>query len=90
MGKRRCKDCERKKAEEEAARQMDSWMCFFDDDVWCPHSEVPKHLRVRSVCQNCRHFADFEAEMDAEDEAVMDEIDDMWRNPEKYGYGSVH
>jgi hypothetical protein len=87
MVRKRCKDCRRKKAEEQAARLMDSWMCFFYDDVWCPHSKVPKSLRVGSVCQNCKHFADFKAEMDAEEEAVMDEIEEIHRNPAKYGYG---
>jgi hypothetical protein len=89
MGKRLCKDCERKKAEEEASRLMDSWMCFFYDDVWCSHSKIPKSLRVGSVCQSCKYFVDFMAEMDAEDEVLMDEIDDIRRNPEKYGYGGV-
>jgi len=85
MGKKHCKDCRRKKAEKEAERLMDSWMCFFYNDVWCPHSEVPKHLRVGSVCQRCEHFADFEAEMEREET----EIEDILRNPEKYGYRGV-
>jgi len=50
MGKKLCKDCSRKKAEEQASRLMDSWMCFFYNDVWCPHSKIPKSLRVGSVC----------------------------------------
>ena len=89
MGKKRCRDCEREKAEKQAARQMDRWLCIFDEDVWCSHSKVPKSLRFASVCQSCKHFADFEAKMDEEDEREMDEIDDILRNPEKHGYGDV-
>jgi hypothetical protein len=68
---------------------MDSWLCFFDENIWCSHSKISKSLRVGSVCQSCKHFAEFVAEMDEEDGRVMDEIDDILRNPEKYGYGGV-
>lgn len=83
MGKKLCKDCSRKKAEEQASRLMDSWMCFFYNDVWCPHSKIPKSLRVGSVCQTCEHFALFNAEMEKEDEKFFD----MVENPKKYGFG---
>lgn len=86
MGKKRCKDCRRKNAEREAARLMDSWLCYFDEDVWCPHSKIPKKFRLNSVCFRCKHMADFEARMEAEESAVLDEIEDIRRNPEKYGY----
>jgi protein gp37 len=36
---------------------------------------------------SCEYKANFEAGMDVEDEAVMDKIDDIRRNPAKYGYG---
>jgi hypothetical protein len=89
MRKQRCRNCKREKAEKQSARQMDSWLCIFDENVWCPHSKVAKSLRFGSVCQRCKHFADFEVKMIEEDERVMNEIDDILRNPEKYGYGGV-
>jgi hypothetical protein len=85
MGKKRCGDCERWTAEKEAERLMDSWMCFFFNDVWCPHSKVPKSLRVGSVCQACEHFARFNAEMEKDEE----KFNDMVENPAKYGWGGA-
>lgn len=83
---KRCKKCERERAERQAERLMESLLCIFSDEVWCKFDKVPKPLRVSSVCNGCVHYANFMAGMDAEDEALMDEIDDIRLNPEKYGY----
>jgi len=64
--------------------------CMHVDGVICPYPEVAKSRRFSSACVSCKHFKLFIKLMDIEDEIVMDEIDDMHRNPEKYGYGSVH
>ena len=86
MGKKRCRKCEHEKAERDAARLMDSWLCVFDEDVWCPHSDIPKKFRLNSVCFRCEHMTDFVADMEAEESAVLDDIEDIRRNPRKYGY----
>jgi hypothetical protein len=80
---RRCSDCERKRVDEQIAKLSDSWMCFFFEDVWCPHSKIPKDARVRSVCQGCSHFAEFERLMEQEEAEEADLVE----NPEKYGFG---
>ena len=86
MGKKRCKDCEREKLRRAEERQMKLWLCFFYEDVFCPYSEGPLEKRPSSVCLDCDHYARFQREMAEEDKQVMDEIDDIRRNPEKYGY----
>ena len=86
VGKKRCSDCKRKELELAEKRVMDSWLCeFSDDEVWCPHSEIPQGKRRRSVCPNCEHFRKAMREMEEEDEEVMDAIDEIQRNPEEYG-----
>ena len=37
-------------------------------------------------CYKCREYERFMREMEEEDERVMQEIDDIYKNPEKYGY----
>lgn len=64
--------------------------CMHVDGVICPYPEVAKSNRMNFMCESCKHFKLFIKLMDIEDERVMDEIDDIRRNPEKYGYGSVH
>jgi len=86
LRKRICDDCKRKKIELAEKRLMESWLCFFDENVFCPFSKVPKDRRVASVCHSCKHYARFMREMEEEDDRVMDEIDGIRRNPEKYGY----
>jgi hypothetical protein len=87
MGKKRCRDCTRKELELAERRLVESWLCLFFDDVFCPFSKVAKDKRLSSVCLDCEHYARSMLEMAEEDERVMDEIDEMRKNPEKYGYG---
>jgi hypothetical protein len=37
-------------------------------------------------CLRCPHYKRFEREMDEEDARESAEIEDIWKNPEKYGY----
>jgi hypothetical protein len=60
--------------------------CMHVDGVVCPYSEIAKSRRFSSVCISCKHFKLFIKMMDIEDEAIMDEIDDIRANPEKHGY----
>jgi hypothetical protein len=86
MRKKHSKACERRKSELAEKRLMESLLCLFSDDVFCPSSKVPRWERISSVCSSCEHFGRLMRMMDEEDEKVMDEIDDIRRNPEKYGY----
>lgn len=80
MGKKRlCKVHQREKLEEAERKLMDSWLCFFYDDVFCPYSKIPKEKRIGSVCLRCEHYARWEREMEEEDERVMNEIDEIRR-----------
>jgi hypothetical protein len=80
--KHRCKDCQRKHLLEVQKRNVDGWQCTFDDsgDVWCPHSDVPKAFRLHRFCLDCDKYKSFMADAEAEDEALMDEIDDFRLN----------
>ena len=85
MGKRRCEDCRRKESELAEKRLVESWLCIFSDEMFCPFSKIAKDKRLSSVCLNCEHYARSMLEMSEEDEKVMDEIDAIQRNPEEYG-----
>ena len=86
MGKRRCEDCRRRESELAEKRLVESWLCMFSDDVFCPFSKVTKDKRLSSVCLDCEHYARFMLDEAAEDERIMDEIDEIQKNPEEYGY----
>jgi hypothetical protein len=58
---------------------VESWLCLFFDDVFCPYPKVSRENRAGSVCLGCQHYANFEREMDEEDERIMDEIDEIRR-----------
>lgn len=80
MGKKKlCKAHEHEKLENAERALMDSWLCLFYDDVFCPYSKVRRENRVGSVCLGCEHYERFQREMDEEDERVMDEIDEIRR-----------
>jgi hypothetical protein len=80
MGKRKlCKAHERERLELAERKLMDSWLCLFFDDVFCPHSKIPRLSREGSVCLSCEHYERFEREMEEEDERIMDEIDEIRR-----------
>jgi len=87
MKKHHCSGCERERLVDIQRKNVESWLCMFNDDVFCEHDKVPKSMRMNSFCVGCMHYANFMAGMDAEDEAEMDLIDDIRRNPAKYGYG---
>lgn len=80
MGRKRlCKLHERKRAEKAERKLMESWLCVFSDDVFCPYSKVSQDNRVGSVCLSCKYYEKFEREMDEEDTRIMAEIDEILR-----------
>ncbi len=86
MGKRRCEDCRRRESELAERRLVESWLCIFSDYEFCPFSKVAKDKRLSSVCLDCGHYARFMLEEAKADERIMDEIDEIQKNPEEYGY----
>jgi hypothetical protein len=52
--------------------------CAFLPDVLCSYRKDEK-FDVMDRCSTCRHYGRFMREMDAEDERVMDEIDEIRR-----------
>ena len=80
MGKKRlCEAHQREKVERAERELMDSWLCLFNSEVFCPHSKIPKQDRAGGVCEGCQYYVEWEREMDEEDERVMDEIDEIQR-----------
>lgn len=69
LGDRNCSEAER--------RLVESWLCFFDDSVFCPFPKIPKSKRVGSVCLGCSHYARFQGQMDEEDERFWAEVDEI-------------
>ena len=59
--------------------------CLFSSHVSCSFRKSEK-FGIMSRCLRCRHYKNFLREMDEEDERETAEIEDIWRNPEKYGY----
>jgi len=59
--------------------------CLFSSHVPCSFRKSEK-FGIMSRCLRCRHHTNFLREMDEEDERETAEIEDIRRNPEKYGY----
>ncbi len=59
--------------------------CLFSSHVPCSFRKSEK-FGIMSRCLRCRHHTNFMREMDEEDARETAEIEDIWRNPEKYGY----
>jgi hypothetical protein len=57
--------------------------CVFFENVLCSFVRSAK-LGVMVRCYECPQYRRFEAEMDAEDERMMDEIDDIREHPERH------
>jgi len=57
--------------------------CIFLNDILCSFRKTEK-FAIMDRCLRCRYYREFLLEMQAEDEAVMDEIDRM-REFELYG-----
>jgi hypothetical protein len=88
MGKKRCKACRRRAAEAAEKRNVASWECEFSDDgLWCTRSEIPLDVRRHSVCPSCERCLEAMRKEEEEDARFMAEMEDILRNPEKYGYG---
>jgi hypothetical protein len=84
MGKKKlCKFHKRRKAEETECRLMDSWLCWFYEDVFCPFSKIPKEKRLGSVCVNCEYQLRSDREMaeeeEEEDESMAELIEEIER-----------
>ena len=84
MGKKRlCKIHEREKLELAERALMDSWLCWFYEDVFCPFSKIPKEKRLGGACVNCEHQLESEREMaeeeEEEDKSMMDLIKEIER-----------
>lgn len=52
-------------------RMVESWVCVFDDDVFCPSSKVAKDERVASVCLDCNHSTRFAVDDDVRSGEVV-------------------
>jgi len=57
--------------------------CVFSDAVLCSYRK-DVGFRIMGRCFKCPEWKRFEAEMDAEDERMMDEIDDIYEHPERH------
>ena len=86
MGKRHCENCRRRESELAEQRLMESWLCIFSVDAFCPFSKVAKEKRLGSVCLDCKNYRKAMQEMEEEDEEVMAAIDEARRNLEEQGY----
>jgi hypothetical protein len=68
---------------------MDSWLCEYYDDVFCPHSEVPKEKRIDSVCLSCNYFEEFQREMEEEEIADAEFVEAVWKDPDACVRGEI-
>jgi len=59
--------------------------CVFSSRVSCSFRKSEK-FGIMNRCLRCPNYRKFVREMDEEDERETAEIEDIWRNPEKYGY----
>jgi hypothetical protein len=84
-----CKVCDRKRLEERERRMMDSWLCFYYEDVWCPHSDVPEDRRMDTVCLSCSRFEEFEREMEEEEAEEAEFVEAVEKDPEAYLRGEI-
>jgi hypothetical protein len=75
MGKKRCKDCKHKELELAERRLVESWLCLFLDDAFCPFSKVVREKRPSTVCLDCEHYKKFELDMAKEEEEFWDAIE---------------
>jgi len=57
--------------------------CVFSDDVLCSYRK-DVGFRIMARCSGCPSYKKFEREMDEEDERVMNEVDEMRKNPERF------
>jgi hypothetical protein len=55
----------------------------FFDDVLCSYRKDVR-FGVMGRCLKCRHYRRFEREMDEADERIMNEIDEIRKNPETF------
>jgi len=60
--------------------------CLFMLDVLCSYVKSERSVGVMDRCLKCRHYARFLREMAEEDEKVMDWIDNLRKDPERYRY----
>jgi hypothetical protein len=87
--KHRCKACQFKRLEERERKMVDSWLCLFYEDVWCPRSKVPEEKRLDSVCLICKYFAMFEREMEEEEAAEAEFVEAVWKDHDAYVRGEI-
>lgn len=89
MGKRRCKACERKKLALAEERLMNSWLCLFSSDVFCPYSRIPEEKRMDSKCDGCKYYEMFEREMEEEEIEDATFVEGVERDPDGYLRGDI-
>jgi hypothetical protein len=90
MGKKKlCKACERRKLKLAEQQLMESFLCLFFDDVFCPHSNVVRENRIDSVCLNCVHYERFEREMDEEEERDAEFVEAVRKDSDAYLRGGI-
>ena len=84
MSKRKlCKVHQREKLEKAERKLMESWLCLYLEDVFCPHSEIPEKYRDPVLCKGCKHYDEWYREMEREeeeeDEAAMELLEEIAR-----------
>jgi hypothetical protein len=62
-----------------------SFSCVFSSHVVCSFRKSERS-GIMNRCLRCPHYKKFMCEMDEEDAREGAEIEDIWKNPEKYGY----
>jgi CRISPR/Cas system-associated protein Cas10 (large subunit of type III CRISPR-Cas system) len=84
LGKRRCEVCERKRLALAEERLMDSWLCLFFPDVFCPYSQIPKEKRMVLKCDGCEYYERVEREMEEEEIEDAAFVEAVERDPDGY------
>jgi hypothetical protein len=60
-----------------------SLSCIFLENILCQFVKTAK-FGIMARCFECPQYRRFQAEMDTEDERVMDEIDNIREHPERH------
>jgi hypothetical protein len=87
--KHRCRACQRKRLEERERSMLSSWLCVYYDDVWCPHSGIPRERRIDTVCLSCSHSEEFERQMEEEEAEEAEFIEAVEKDPKAYLRGEI-
>jgi hypothetical protein len=88
--KLRCRAPEHRRLEERGREVYQSWLCvLYEDDVFCPHSEIPRDDRMSSVCMSCNHLKELEREMEKDEEEEDARAEAILRDPDAWVRGEI-